>query len=113
MLKFEWKTYGEGDKFIEWEATWDGNHDDSWYKPYSEKMDHPFSKTVDFEQMACFNEENPETLRKVGDVVANNPITLAYCEILSNASRIPECTGNTHPYSYYMTLIGNLSNLWD
>jgi hypothetical protein len=118
MIKFEWKLWGENNKYIDWTATWDGKHDEPWYESY-EGMGHPFQRTVDFEQNEQMfkaygtDEYNPELMKEAGDIVANNPVTLAYCEMLSNPSRIPEYSGNSEPFGYYVRLIGNLSLLWD
>ena len=128
MIVFKWRPYqtDEGKKYIDWEATWDGKHDDWCGDPgeviFPEEM-HPFSLTIDFEQKSAWfekhkddKEDNPLLIMNTGDVVADNAVTRALCEILSDPKKnIVEsgASGNSDPYWYYRNLLGCLSRLWD
>ena len=57
--------------------------------------------------------DDPDNMRTTGDVVANNPVTLALCELLADDESLEKHSGHTHPYWYRCSLIGNLSILWD
>lgn len=56
---------------------------------------------------------NPEHLRKMEDVVAYNPVTLALCKMLADMDNVHKHSGWTHPYSYWKNLLGCLVKLWD
>ena len=58
-------------------------------------------------------EHNPENIRKVGDAVAINPVTIALCEMLSKPGSIKKASGTSCPYQYRNRLIAVLDSLWD
>lgn len=127
MIKFTWKPYTSerGIKYIDWKAQWDGKHDDDWYNVTGYEffnIHHPFSRTLDYLDMnelyisSKLEEDNPNSLIEVGDVVADNSVTRAMCEILANPKKSlleEKASGNTDEYWYYTNLIGCLSRLWD
>lgn len=124
MIKFSWSTYGKKGKYLSWNATWNGKHDDDWYHLKERLFDlsHPFSETLDYKDcehsyaMTKMEEDNPKNLMKVGDVVADNPVTRAMCEMLSDPKKSfleHGASGNSDEYWYYTNMLGCLSRLWD
>ncbi len=120
-IKFKWEV-SENNKWITWQATWDGEwKNDPLYDGFT-LTSHPFCRTVDFleaiedRESWSYNEELPTSpfeIRQVGDIVANNPATVAICEMLSDQESLGEHSGSIHALCYRERLFGILSQLWD
>lgn len=58
-------------------------------------------------------DHNPENIREIGDVCANNPVTVALCEMLSDPKEIKKHCGTSSAVDYRMLLFQALDLLWD
>lgn len=108
MITFE---YTADEKYIRWKATWDGKHTnedliETPFDPRSYDGFHPFRHSLDFQDLG-------EDVRETGDVVANNPATLAICKLLSSPGELSKSSGNVDAYYYWAKLLGALAVLWD
>lgn len=128
MITFTYRPYvskTSGIKFIEWKAVWDGVHETS-------DNIHPFFGTGAYEQRLAYKEkfkeedlakgtwdeetDEPDAIRELCDVVADNPVTRALCEALSLTLKeldVNGYSGNTCVVGYRNRLLVALDSLWD
>jgi hypothetical protein len=103
--------YSFDKKYIRWEATWDGKHDNTWYDPKTASV-HPFEETLDY-MLDPIDAPPAGMVDRIGDVVADNPVTRELCAMLSQPEELHKHSGNVAVYWYWKKLIGSLSHLWD